>query len=94
MTTCRPSVGCESFNETKSLVALKHECFEKNNCVAVSCDVSSNDERFCHRYMLSSFCDQSTIQKRNGWTYHLMNKGKNAIIRSINNAKIFNLHSK
>ena len=80
MTACRPSIGCKSFNETKSLVALKEICFENSNCIAVSCDVSSNDPRFCHRYMLSSSCDQSTIQKRNGWTYHLMNKGKYTII--------------
>ena len=89
MTTCRQSIGCESFNETKSLVALKEECFENNNCMAVSCDVSSYDKRFCHRYMLSSSCDQSTIQKRNGWTYHLMNKGKYAIILPVNNSNIF-----
>ena len=89
MTSCKPSSGCESFNEAKSLAALKEMCFENSNCMAVSCDVSSYDKRFCHRYMLSSSCDQSTIQKRNGWTYHLMNKGKYAIIFPVNNSNIF-----
>ena len=87
MTACKQSNGCKSFNETKSLVALKQKCFWNSNCMAVSCDVSSVDERFCHRYMLSSSCDQSTIQKRNGWTYHLMNKGKHTIIFLKKNGK-------
>ena len=91
MTSCKPSSGCESFNEAKSLAALKEMCFENSNCMAVSCDVSSVDERFCHRYMLSSSCDQRTIQKRNGWIYHLMNKGIHVIISLMKNGKMFNL---
>lgn len=69
------STRCESFNETAKLEDLKQKCLMDDDCVAVSCDVNVSDKTMCNRYMFSSLCDNTTIQQRNGWTYHIMKPG-------------------
>ena len=71
-----PSTSCESFNETAKLEELKQRCLMKDDCVAVSCDVNLSDKTMCNRYMFSSSCNDTTIQGRNGWSYHIMKPGK------------------
>ena len=66
--------GCESFNQTSSLEDLKEKCSKDEECAAVSCDVNEAKDTMCNRYMLSNKCDNSTIQEKEGWTYHLKNQ--------------------
>ena len=75
MKECDESSLCDNSNETSSLDDLKGKCLKNNTCVAVSCDVNPSDEKICNRYMLSSSCNESTIEMKDGWNYHLMISG-------------------
>ena len=80
MKECEESSLCDNSNETVSLDDLKEKCLKNDTCAAVSCDVNPSDEKMCNRYMLSSSCNESTIEKKDGWNYHLMISGKKNFI--------------
>ena len=75
MKECDESSLCDYSNRTASLNNLKEDCSRNDTCVAVSCDVNPSDEKICNRYMLSSSCNESTIEKKDGWNYHLLISG-------------------
>ena len=75
MKECNESSSCNINNQTESLNHLKEGCLKNDTCVAVSCDVNPSDEKICNRYMFSGYCNESTIEMKGGWTYHLMNPG-------------------
>ena len=72
---CDESPFCDYSNETSSLDDLKDKCLYNCTCTAVSCDVNPSDEKMCNRYMISSSCNESTIEKKDGWNYYRMNSG-------------------
>ena len=83
MSKCNESSSCEASNQTVSLTELKEKCLKDEKCIAVSCDVNPSDTNVCNRHMLSSSCNDSTIEDNSGWTYHILDSSKTLLCLSI-----------
>ena len=74
---CGNNPNCQRCPKKASLVDLKDKCLKDDNCVAVSCHYNQAEEGMCNKYMFSSSCEASNIQKRNGWkTYYIADSSK------------------
>ena len=68
------TVGCTRSNDVESLVVLKQNCLDDADCKAVSCEDSDSDG-FCSRNMLSSSCDEATVDEELNWTAYFLKPG-------------------
>lgn len=73
----KSKVGADAAN----LEDLKEACRNDDDCIAVSCEEKA-DEGECSRYMLSNYCDTTTIDDEFMWTIHLL-KPTNTALKSI-----------
>jgi len=70
--------------ESEKLEDLKEACLNDDNCIAVSCeDKVSDDKEVCSRYMLSTYCDSTTIDDENNWTIHLLKPTNTGVFRYV-----------
>ena len=83
MSECIESTSCQASNKTVGLAELKEKCLKDEKCIAVSCDVNPSDMNMCNRHMLSSSCNDTTIEDNDGWTYHILDKSKTLLCLSI-----------
>ena len=83
MSKCNESTSCQFSNHTLGLPELKEKCLKDENCIAVSCDMNPSNANMCNRHMLSSSCNDSTIEDKDGWSYHIMDTSKTLLYLSI-----------
>jgi len=69
--------------KSEELEDLKEACLNDDNCIAVSCEVKTNDTGVCSRYMLSNYCNTTTIDDENNWTIHLLKPTNTGVFRYV-----------
>ena len=78
LANCEPSVGCEKWGDSdmaEPISSIKTRCSNMPGCIAISCQGPDVYGDCLNHWMISTSCDESTMEDDTNWSVYLSNPG-------------------